>query len=226
MKTRLLTFLLCVLSVGHTSAAIYSLFLIETDSSILKEESEVELNALLRKGASIKVFVQTNGTSSTENPGTVQTHTIPYVKEYDELGNPKVYGEGDVGTRFRVIEEGETASIEFSHSTLEGWMAYTSAEYLLPVFSTHATNTTTNFRENTAVILSALSSSATQDGNPPKKMITLIVVAKGSLENIRLELGNLFPVASNNEDKSLHTGPKIIGPGMILQRASSETPEQ
>ena len=83
MKRILITLSLIFL-ITKVFASTYSLYVIEDFNDSFAEHSEMPLQSLIAKADRIKVFVQTTSVSSTDEPGTVQTHSIPYVEKSDD----------------------------------------------------------------------------------------------------------------------------------------------
>ena len=70
------------LLISEVLASTYSIYVIENYDSSFEEESEIKVKTLLARADRIKMFAQTEGVSSADDPGTVQTHSVFYVEKH------------------------------------------------------------------------------------------------------------------------------------------------
>lgn len=217
MKKILITLSLSLL-ISKMFASTYSLYVIEDHSKSFDKNTEIPLQTLLAKTARIKVFVQTTGVSSAEEPGTVQTYSITYVEKSDDNKTTEIHQKVEVGTRFRVVEDEGSISVEFSHREVDSWIADGSRDYLMPIIRGYAANTDLTLQNETATIVGLLSQNESRENNPPKRTKTMIILVRGSPDKAHIDLRNLFPTPNNSGDDSLKTGPTLIRPGDALRR--------
>jgi len=76
---RILISFLFLLTITKAFPDTYTLYLIESKDSTILEETETDILSLLKTpGITIVSFIQTEGVTSPEDPGTVRTYAIPF----------------------------------------------------------------------------------------------------------------------------------------------------
>ncbi|MGE9289851.1 MAG: hypothetical protein ACQKBT_02600 [Puniceicoccales bacterium] len=128
------------------------------------------------------------------------------------MGKSKVYAEGEVGTRFCVVENGDHISVDFSHRELAGWTPYASTSFPQPIFTSTATNTELNLWEESGVIVGLNYHTESKDGAPAKKTYTLQILVKGSPSDAQVQKIQIPPHPNASNGSRLVQEPILIQP--------------
>ncbi len=173
MKTILL-FLTLAAALAH--ADTYVLYSISGGPKLFEGASQDEfLNRAFSNQSTIDIFIQTD---SSKPQGTRQTYTLEFVSEWDAAGTPKATASREIGSKFRVSEDGDSVSFSYSNTKLEGWTPASPPKLILqPVISSHEINTAMSMPRCTKILLGGFNREEIVDGES-KKIYGYIIIER------------------------------------------------
>lgn len=123
----------------------------------------------------IEVFVQTEGTTS-DQPGTSNTYPLTYTEAWNEDGSMKSKATREVGTRFRIVENGDSITYRFVHTKLERWISIEPPKPMLqPIFSSRELDGEITIKPGQILVMGGLTGEEFVDGVSRKVIYCLIM---------------------------------------------------
>ncbi len=172
MKSLLL--FLAIISTAH--ADTFVAYIVRGSPDLFANASDGDvISRITKPEAVLEVYVETEGNSPT---GTVRTHKIEYAEAWDETDRPTSKATREVGTKFVAKEEGDKVSFEFSHTTLERWVALKpSTLRLQPVFQSREVNSEIVLTKGNRIVMGGLTSEELYEGTP-RKVIRYVIIER------------------------------------------------
>ena len=205
---RILLVLLGLLPLTPALAETYSLYILAVDETETIDQPSIKLVDLLKKpGIHITSFIQTEAVSDPEDPGTVRTYKISYPEEFDIKGTPVKTTEKEIGTRFRVEENGDSFSFSFTHSEVEDWIDYPPNGHPVPVSSSISSDSELTLKSAIGVLLGALGAYRTDPSGEPVRFWRQWIIVKGEPATAIIEIPDSLRSTPSFQN------PVIISPG-------------
>jgi hypothetical protein len=125
--------------------------------------------------AVIEVFAETEGNSPT---GHVRTYKIEYAESWDDTDTPASKATREIGTKFKVKENGDKISFEFSLTKLDRWISVAPPKLRLqPIFETQEVNSDLTIKKGNRVIVGGLTGEEIHEGKP-RKFVRYIIIER------------------------------------------------